>query len=773
MATNNKPKKFSEYFEELKKTQKRIQSINDQINNSDKYIYEFTDISSRINDVKNTENIKVELQELKDKIKSNPNYIEEIELEKNIYSVSEEFKSDQKISEDEFIEKIKLVVKNKNEILNVKSDLDSGKKIDELKLSDELKMIVEFLEIEKNTLKDLNNSFKAFEIRINISDKSKQIPGYIDQIEDQIKMNNKFKLDVGLLDELNEKYNRYDQAIILKEDIDGGKKNIDNLSDDEKNLLNEFDLKNKSDITLLEEQKRLYEAINLLKKIKYSNRINKEYDVESKELKDLKEELKKSEESLKVKEKLINDETLNPDELNIKVEEDLENKEKIEIVSSIEDLKVAIEIKENSDYFKNLEEEKANYPEFELNKNSKEIELDNKINKNEKWLSDTYDEISKKYKVKVNNIDDLKNLISKELQKLKDENKKLQQSDLIEVKEELKYLREILNAHPLMKEVRFEKDIKHFEKSIKKSNDNIKELKKLLDDKILKFKNYGQFNDIKDLANKVENGYGLIKDDQEYNELFEKINEFNNEIIRIDQELKDSNLSKVQKDNLEGEKKEIQNNFCKYSRKWIKYLKTYIKREIEILPKVALNYENAIEVRKKKLYALTNKKSDDQPNKDPNADDADKDKDKDEDKDKETSGYKLPIKKKEPGFWSKMFSGIKDKWKKRKENKLEKKKAKEKSKGKDEDKDKDKEQKLDDNSLLNNKIDDSNSNVKFENEDKPLTKDYMKSIFSNINEEGSDYNPKYLEQYKREVEILRQKNIEEEQKQKPKQGRSR
>lgn len=772
MATNNKPKKFSEYFEELKKTQKRIQSINDQINNSDKYIYEFTDISSRINDVKNTENIKVELQELKDKIKSNPNYIEEIELEKNIYSVSEEFKSDQKISEDEFIEKIKLVVKNKNEILNVKSDLDSGKKIDELKLSDELKMIVEFLEIEKNTLKDLNNSFKAFEIRINISDKSKQIPGYIDQIEDQIKMNNKFKLDVGLLDELNEKYNRYDQAIILKEDIDGGKKNIDNLSDDEKNLLNEFDLKNKSDITLLEEQKRLYEAINLLKKIKYSNRINKEYDVESKELKDLKEELKKSEESLKVKEKLINDETLNPDELNIKVEEDLENKEKIEIVSSIEDLKVAIEIKENSDYFKNLEEEKANYPEFELNKNSKEIELDNKINKNEKWLSDTYDEISKKYKVKVNNIDDLKNLISEKLQKLKDENEKLN-LDLIEVEEELEDLREILNAHPLMKEVRFENDIKYFEKSIKKSNDNIKELKKLLYDKILKFKNYGQFNDIKDLANKVENGYGLIKDDQEYNELFEKINEFNNEIIRIDQELKDSNLSKVQKDNLEGEKKGIQNNFCKYSRKWIKYLKTYIKREIEILPKVALNYENAIEVRKKKLYALTNKKSDDQPNKDPNADDADKDKDKDEDKDKETSGYKLPIKKKEPGFWSKMFSGIKDKWKKRKENKLEKKKAKEKSKGKDEDKDKDKEQKLDDNSLLNNKIDDSNSNVKFENEDKPLTKDYMKSIFSNINEEGSDYNPKYLEQYKREVEILRQKNIEEEQKQKPKQGRSR
>lgn len=760
MATNNIPKKFSEYFEELKKKQQKIQSIKAQINNLNGDIPKFSDISSEINDVENIEKIKVKLQELKDKIKSNPKYIEEIELEKNIYSVSE----------DEFIEKIKLVVKNKNEILNVKSDLDSGKKIDELKLSDELKMIVEFLEIEKNTLKDLNNSFKAFEIRINISDKSKQIPGYIDQINNQINMYYEFELNIEPLDELNKKYNRYDEAILLKKDIDGVK-NINDLSDDEKNLLNEFDLKNKSDITLLEEQKRLYEAINLLKKIKYSNRINKEYDVESKELKDLKEELKKAEESLKVKEKLINDETLNPDELNIKVEEDLENKEKIEIVSSIEDLKVAIEIKENSDYFKNLEEEKANYPEFELNKNSKEIELDNKINKNEKWLSDTYDEISKKYKVKVNNIDDLKNLISEKLQKLKDENEKLN-LDLIEVEEELEDLREILNAHPLMKEVRFENDIKYFEKSIKKSNDNIKELKKLLYDKILKFKNYGQFNDIKDLANKVENGYGLIKDDQEYNELFEKINEFNNEIIRIDQELKDSNLSKVQKDNLEGEKKGIQNNFCKYSRKWIKYLKTYIKREIEILPKVALNYKNAIEIRKEKLSGLTNKKSDDQPNKDPNADDADKDKDKDEDKGKETSGYKLPIKKKEPGFWSKMFSGIKDKWKKRKENKLEKKKAKEKSKGKDEDKDKDKEQKLDDNSLLNNKIDDSNSNVKFENEDKPLTKDYMKSIFSNINEEGSEYNPKYLEQYKRKVEILRQKQIKEEEKEKAEQGRS-
>lgn len=632
MATNNKPKKFSEYFEELKKKQQKIQSIKAQINNLNGDIPKFLDISSEINDVENIEKIKVKLQELKDK------------------------------------------------------------------------------------------------------------------------------------------YNRYDEAILLKEDIDGGKKNLDNLSDDEQNLLNEFDLKNKSHTMLVEEKNKLSEAINLLKKIKDSNRINKEYNVESKDLNDLEEELKKAEESLKVKDKLIKKETLDPDELNLKNEEDLENKEINEIESSIEDLKIAIKIKEESDYFKKLEEEKAEYPEFELNKNSKEIELDNEM---KKLLSDKYNHILKKYKVEinnVNNIDDLKNLISEKLQKLKDENKKLQQSDLIEVKEELKYFREILNAHPLMKEVRFEKDIKHFEKSIKKSNDNIKELKKLLDDKILKFKNYGQFNDIKDLANKVENGYGLIKDDQEYNELFEKINEFNNEIIRIDQELKDSNLSKVQKDNLEGEKKGIQNNFCKYSRKWIKYLKTYIKREIEILPKVALNYEKAIEVRKNKLYALTNKKSDDQPNKDPNADDADKDKDKDEDKDKETSGYKLPIKKKEPGFWSKMFSGIKEKWKKRKENKLEKKKAKEKSKGKDEDKDK--EQKLDDNSLLNNKIDDSNSNVKFENEDKPLTKDYMKSIFSNINEEGSEYNPKYLEQYKREVEILRQKQIKEEEKEKAEQGRS-
>lgn len=634
MATNNKPKKFSEYFEELKKKQQKIQSIKAQINNLNGDIPKFLDISSEINDVENIEKIKVKLQELKDK------------------------------------------------------------------------------------------------------------------------------------------YNRYDEAILLKEDIDGGKKNLDNLSDDEQNLLNEFDLKNKSHTMLVEEKNKLSEAINLLKKIKDSNRINKEYNVESKDLNDLEEELKKAEESLKVKDKLIKKETLDPDELNLKNEEDLENKEINEIESSIEDLKIAIKIKEESDYFKKLEEEKAEYPEFELNKNSKEIELDNEM---KKLLSDKYNHILKKYKVEinnVNNIDDLKNLISEKLQKLKDENKKLQQSDLIEVKEELKYFREILNAHPLMKEVRFEKDIKHFEKSIKKSNDNIKELKKLLDDKILKFKNYGQFNDIKDLANKVENGYGLIKDDQEYNELFEKINEFNNEIIRIDQELKDSNLSKVQKDNLEGEKKGIQNNFCKYSRKWIKYLKTYIKREIEILPKVALNYEKAIEVRKNKLYALTNKKSDDQPNKDPNADDADKDKDKDEDKDKETSGYKLPIKKKEPGFWSKMFSGIKEKWKKRKENKLEKKKAKEKSKGKDEDKDKDKEQKLDDNSLLNNKIDDSNSNVKFENEDKPLTKDYMEKIFSNINEEGSEYNPKYLEQYKREVEILRQKQIKEEEKEKAEQGRS-
>lgn len=765
METNNKPKKFSEYFGEFKKKQQKIQSINDKINNSNSDIQEFSGILSDITDVENRENIKVELQELKDKIKSNPNYIKEIEYENKIYSAFEKEESDKNISEDELIEKIKLVVKNKNEILNVKSALDSGQKIDDLNLSDELKMIMKFFEIEKNTLEDLNDSFKVLEIRINISDKLKQIPGYIyqinNQINNQINMYYEFELNIEPLDELNKKYNRYDEAILLKKDIDSVK-NIDDLSDDEKNLLNEFDLKNKSDITLLEEQKRLYEAINLLKKIKDSNRINKEYNVESKELKDLQEELKKAEKSLEVKEKLIENKTLDPDESTLKDEEDLENKDKIEILSSIEDLKVAIEIKENSDYFKNLEE-KENYPEFELNINSKEIELDNQIDEDNKWLSDTYDKISKKYKVQVNNIGDLKNLISTELKKLEDKNKKLKESDLIEVEKELEYLRKILNAHPLMIEVRLEKNIDSFEKSIVKSNENIEKLKNLLEGEILKFKNYVniQFNSIEYLKNEVEKGYGLIKEDQRYNELLTKIKESNKEIIKNDQKLKNSNLSKHEKDNLEAEKKGFEEDFSEYSREWIEHLEIYVKREIEILPELALNYKIALGERKKELFELTNKKPDDQPKKDLNADYADKDKEKD----KETSGYKLPIKKKEPGFWSKMFSGMKEKWQKRKEKKLEKKKSKEDKKNENKE--------LDKNSLLNNKIDDSNINVKFENEDKPLTKDEVKKKFSQINNDKSlDYNPDYLEQYKQELERIRQKQINEEQKEQEEQGRS-